>query len=113
MREVETAPALDIDEAKRVGKEFHRELVIASCNRQLIKIYDDLDAQIELSWRPSARYQPVRSRKSNREHLAILECVRKGKADRAEKLMRDHLAAGLSVRMEMIHSVEPGSRGPA
>lgn len=105
MREVGEAPEFDTPEAKRAGKEFHRELVNASRNQQLIKIYNDLAAQIELSWRPNAQYQPVRSRKSNCEHLAILDSVEKGEADRAEKQMREHLAEGLAVRMEMLRTV--------
>lgn len=108
MRALREEPEFDIDEAKRVGKEFHRELMVASRNLQLIKIYDDLDAQIELSLRPHALYQPVRSRKSNSDHLAILDSVEKGEAERAENRMRTHLAEGLAVRMEMLQAVTSG-----
>jgi DNA-binding GntR family transcriptional regulator len=108
MRALEEEPEFDIKEAKRVGKEFHCELMVASRNSQLIKIYDDLDAQIELSWRPHALYQPVRSRKSNSDHLAILDSVEKGEAERAENRMRTHLAEGLAARMEMLQAVTSG-----
>ena len=101
LRRLQDQPQADVREVQREGTDFHMALVEASRNRELARIYRTLDAQIALSLRLTAEYQPSRSWQANQEHLDVLGAIERGDADAAERLMRDSLARAVAARMQI------------
>jgi DNA-binding GntR family transcriptional regulator len=84
------AEADDVDDFFAANARFHLAIVEAAGNRQLIDIYRQLTGQmgryrrVSLSLRGSLR-------RSVHEHRAILRAVRRRDADRAERLLEEHI----------------------
>jgi DNA-binding GntR family transcriptional regulator len=75
----------ELMEMANLDREFHRRLVQASENSMLIRLADNyrlLGKVIQMSRDPD----DVRA-----EHMAILDAIREGKPDDAERLMRSHI----------------------
>lgn len=83
--------------------EFHRVVCQAARNALLLdfmsKIYDSLTR-----FRQTVVWHPGRLTETVVEHEGILAAMKDGDADRAERLMRDHVERGKRVRLEMYSS---------
>lgn len=90
------ASADKLDEMAKYDREFHFQIIHLSRHSMLIRLaenYRVLGKFVKAN-RPA---EIVRD-----EHLAILAAIEKGAPDRAEKLMREHVAAARVVVQKMI-----------
>lgn len=80
----------DDDAFLRIGSDFHRIIARASCNRILdltARSFGEMTAYLN-----SAAVFPDEDRaKVHRDHMAIARAILAGNANRAEKLMREHM----------------------
>jgi DNA-binding GntR family transcriptional regulator len=80
----------------QLREEFHERLAELSGNEELVRVLEDLDLRIygfrRLDWQV-----PERARAAQREHLQILELLRDGDVDGAQKAIRDHISVSGSV----------------
>ena len=80
----------------QLREEFHERLAELSGNEELVRVLKDLDLRIygfrRLDWQV-----PERARAAQREHLQILELLRDGDVDGAQKAIRDHISVSGSV----------------
>jgi DNA-binding GntR family transcriptional regulator len=112
MRSLRDHPEMTTEEVQRALMRFHRALVQASRNRELVRIYDSLMARTELSLRLTREYRSSRSWDAVEEHLDVLVAVERGDAARAEELIRYSLARALAARVQILESltVQEGRR---
>ncbi|MHC5261415.1 GntR family transcriptional regulator [Streptomyces sp. UC4497] len=84
------ALAEDASTRSTANRDFHRGLYAGCGNPLLLRTLDGLRDQTALvsasSWARSPSWQ-----EESREHAAVLECVRSGKADEAATLVRRHI----------------------
>lgn len=89
-------PDKDVEKISSLGMKFHEFFVINAGNERIRKILDDLRAQLSICrvffLNQDSNVQPSRSIESIREHLSIIEAIRKGDGELAEKRMKEHLA---------------------
>jgi DNA-binding GntR family transcriptional regulator len=77
-------------EVRPLGEEFHRFLLKKSDNGKLIQTLEEIREQIQSVWTMSI-LAPRRVHALVREHLAIIEALKRGAAPRAERLMIEHV----------------------
>jgi DNA-binding GntR family transcriptional regulator len=77
-------------EVRALGEEFHRQLVKAADNTRLAEMLDHIRERIQSVWTLSI-VAPRRVQALVREHLGILDALRRGDARRAERLMVEHV----------------------
>jgi DNA-binding GntR family transcriptional regulator len=75
---------------RALGEEFHRQLVKAADNTRLAEMLDQIRERIQSVWTLSI-VAPRRVQALVREHLGILEALKRGDARRAERLMVEHV----------------------
>jgi DNA-binding GntR family transcriptional regulator len=80
----------EIDELKTLGSQFHEMILEASENPYLIKMMKHLYALMTF-YRNAILNIPQRIETGADEHDAIWEAIRKGDAESAETLMREHI----------------------
>jgi len=98
----EIALVRDRDAFRSAAMTFHRRLVELSGNKMLIifasMIHGIIDAQAERrAASPSGRYRHGAER--HVEHTQVIELIRAGKADEAERLWREHLRLAREILM--------------
>lgn len=103
----ERAAKGDLDGFFEVNQAFHRTLQELAGNRWLAHIIDDLRKVLKLA-RHHSLLRAGRLKQSLQEHRELMAALRAGKAERAQDLMRQHLARG----HEAIKSA-PTRRSPA
>ena len=80
----------DVDKLKELDTDFHLVIYQASGNRTLSKILTELHRNIR-SYRRIALTVPGRLERSIKEHRDILDAIKSGSADHAEKLTSLHI----------------------
>jgi DNA-binding GntR family transcriptional regulator len=100
-----------IPDIQETGKRLHNAIFVASENRLLIKLYDDLRDQIALTIRMT-REDHHRVRETIGEHQGILRAVLAGDADRAQKAIYQHLSNALAARVRIFSRFDIGNRQP-
>ena len=80
----------DVDKLKELDTDFHLVIYQASGNRTLSKILTELHRNIR-SYRRIALTVPGRLERSIEEHRDILDAIKSGNADQAEKLTSLHI----------------------
>jgi DNA-binding GntR family transcriptional regulator len=83
-------PRLAYPDVRALGEEFHRQLVKAADNTRLAEMLDQIRERIQSVWTLSI-VAPRRVQALVREHLGILEALKRGDARRAERLMVEHV----------------------
>lgn len=88
------------------NKAIHRAFVLQTGNRYLLEMFD-------LMWNRSISFHVFASTMdgealtaSLREHLDLLDVVRKGDGDLAARAMREHIVAGLNLQLSTLHATE-------
>jgi len=87
---------IDLQEISSVGMEFHDFLVISAGNERIRKILDDLRIQLSICriffLNQNSDVQPSRAIESIREHLSVIDALKKGDGDLAEMKMKEHVS---------------------
>jgi DNA-binding GntR family transcriptional regulator len=83
-------PRLTAAEVGRLGEEFHRHLLKRAENGVLLGVLEQIREQIRSVWTMSL-LAPRRVQALVREHLAILDALKRRDAARAERLMIVHV----------------------
>ena len=90
-RELRTRGAsVGVVEVRPLGEEFHRVLLKRAENSALERLLEQIREQIQSVWTMSI-LAPRRAQGLLREHLAIIDALKRGHASRAERLMRLHV----------------------
>jgi DNA-binding GntR family transcriptional regulator len=90
-RELRTrGPSVGAAEVRPLGEEFHRVLLKRAENNALERLLEQIREQIQSVWTMSI-LAPRRSQALLREHLAIIDALKRGHGSRAERLMRLHV----------------------
>ncbi|PKU24113.1 GntR family transcriptional regulator [Telmatospirillum siberiense] len=112
LRALSARTEFDVDEAQRIGWDFHQALFDATGNRRLIQMYETLRAQNGLALQGVPGYDAARSRQAILEHLQIFAAIETGDAEQARRRMWDHLAHALDARLRFIAGLagEPQQR---
>ncbi len=77
--------------ARAAGAAVHRLVLATAGNAVLARLVQQVNGRLELAQLISY-YDPARVRDSIREHLAIVEALRRGDPDAAEERARQHVA---------------------
>ena len=77
-------------EVRPLGEEFHRVLLKRAENSALERLLEQIREQIQSVWTMSI-LAPRRAQALLREHLAIIDALKRGHGSRAERLMRLHV----------------------
>ncbi len=89
-------PNKNLEEISSVGMEFHEFFVISAGNERIRKILDDLRVQLSICRvffvNQNSNVQPSRAIESIQEHLSIIDALKKGDGELAERRMKEHLA---------------------
>lgn len=84
----------DADRLKTLDGRFH-EIIYGHCGSMILRdTLLPLHRKVQ-KFRRAALTEPVRAEKSVREHRAIYEAIAAGDADRAERLMNEHVGNAL------------------
>ena len=81
---------IDHAEVRVLGDEFHRFLAKQSGNARLVELLDQVREPIRAVWTMSV-VAPRRAQGLVREHLALIDALRRGDGPRAERLMIAHV----------------------
>jgi DNA-binding GntR family transcriptional regulator len=90
----------DLHELARLNAEFHAVLWRAARNRFLAQELQRIWLLITRQPVTTLSY-PGRAREALEEHRALLDAIRRGDADRAEQLARQHMARAQMIRMRI------------
>jgi DNA-binding GntR family transcriptional regulator len=77
-------------DVRALGEEFHRYLVKRAGNTRLVQMLEDTREQLHSVWTMSM-VAPRRVQALVREHLAIIDALKRGAGRRAERLMVEHV----------------------
>lgn len=81
---------LDVTAVRALGDEFHRFLLKKADNARLLELLEQLREQIRPVWTMSIM-APRRVQEILREHLGMIETLKRADVDRAERLMQRHV----------------------
>ena len=85
-----------LEKISSVGLEFHQFFIKNAGNERISKILDDLLVQLSICriffLNQDLNIQPSRYVESTREHLSIIQALKNGDGELAEKKMKEHLA---------------------
>jgi DNA-binding GntR family transcriptional regulator len=84
----------DVGDYYPLNLEFHRSIIEATGNPELIRIYQTLVDQLHL-FRATGLVQPGSLRQSNREHRDIVEGIASGQPRVAFEALHAHVAGGM------------------
>jgi GntR family transcriptional repressor for pyruvate dehydrogenase complex len=105
---VEADRAGDLAELVRTDQEFHSQMVSASGNQLLARMYGMLVPQL-LEYRERSLAIPGAPRRSGTGHLAVVEAIEKRDLQRSRAAILDHL---MTLYDEFVDAARPrGSRG--
>ncbi|NPV86095.1 MAG: GntR family transcriptional regulator [Anaerolineae bacterium] len=85
----------DVREASRVNRLFHELVICKTPNQWLKDILANLEDHLR-RYRMISSFQGDRMDKSIKEHQLVLDAIRRGDAEGAEKAMREHLMSVLN-----------------
>jgi DNA-binding GntR family transcriptional regulator len=99
-----TGGPVEIADSVSYNHQFHRLILEGSCNLRLQRLYELLDVDVR-----RLAYQSVRVAGRQRDavvqHRAILDAITVGDADRAERLVTQHvIQARVDVLREIAHT---------
>jgi len=96
---------------KTQDNDFHSQIVHGSGNRWLVEfLCRDLYSLLNI-YRFRAASAPERIEVAQREHEQILDAIERRDPDRAERLMREHVAHGRESLLRHLHGdTQPGKR---
>ncbi len=77
-------------EVRALGDEFHRYLVKRADNTKLLQVLEQMREEVQPVWTMSI-VAPGRAQALVREHLAIIDALKRADVRRAERLMRRHI----------------------
>jgi DNA-binding GntR family transcriptional regulator len=83
-------PRLDYTAVLPLGEEFHRYLLKKADNARLLELLEQIREQIRPVWTMSLM-APRRVHELLREHLGMIEALKRADVDRAERLMQRHV----------------------
>jgi DNA-binding GntR family transcriptional regulator len=87
---------LNLEKISSVGMEFHDFLVVSAGNERIKKILDDLRVQLSICriffLNQDSKSQPSRAIESIREHLSVIEALKRKDVDLARKKMEEHIS---------------------
>ena len=81
---------LDYTAVRPLGEEFHRYLLKKADNARLVQILEQIREQIQSVWTMSI-VAPRRAHEVLREHLGIIDALKRGDSRGAERLMQLHV----------------------
>lgn len=81
---------LDFTAVRALGDEFHRFLLKKADNARLLELLEQIREQIRPVWTMSIM-APRRVQEILREHLGMIEALKRADVDRAERLMQRHV----------------------
>lgn len=82
------------DELAKLNREFHRTIAVASGNRHLSEILDNVKGVFE-RFRANAVADPARRAQAHLEHGQLIDALRDHDTDRARMLAEDHVHRAL------------------
>ncbi len=94
-----------INELEKINTQFHDLLYTLSNSPRLIKMINDLKAQI-YRFRHIILSQAEMARQSNHDHILMVAAIKNHDADGVEKLVREHILRG---KAAVLAKLEPGS----
>ena len=77
-------------EVRALGDEFHRYLLKRADNTKLLQVLEQMREEVQPVWTMSI-VAPGRAQALVREHLAIIDALKRADVRRAERLMRLHI----------------------
>jgi len=87
-----------LEKMGELDRQFHNE-ILEKCGNKLLSRLVDSYSILQKIVRGKRDPEPVKG-----EHMAILEAIEQGRADEAERLMREHIATGRKFVEEQIKS---------
>jgi DNA-binding GntR family transcriptional regulator len=82
------------EEATEVGHKFHRQLAVVANNPRCDEVVGRVHRQLERYWALTVLKDAPRRQVAVGEHRDVIEALAAGDPDRAEAVMRTHIAAG-------------------
>lgn len=101
--------ALTYTEVRALGEEFHRYLVKRAGNARLLQVLEDTREQLHSVW-TMAIVAPRRVPGLVREHLAIIDALKRGAGRRAERLMVEHVRRVRAALVRLVDDAYEGGR---
>src|SRR5262245_5713627 len=108
-RMIKSPHRYDAKETYETGARFHRDLVRAAGNQQLISIYEPLRLRFQFALALPRFFDEGRVRQSVVEHLSILEAIERSDGALARRRMCAHLATGVEARVRILSELTKGS----
>ncbi len=90
-----------VAELEKINTRFHELLYTLSNSPRLIKMINDLKAQIH-RFRHIILSQETMARQSNRDHKRMVAAIRKHDADGVEQLVKEHILRGKAAVLEQL-----------
>jgi len=94
-----------VAELEKINTRFHELLYTLSNSPRLIKMINDLKAQIH-RFRHVILSQETMARQSNRDHRRMVAAIREHDADGVERLVREHILRGKAAVLEQLSAGE-------
>lgn len=91
----------DLEKAEEVGKKLHHSILEKTGNRRISNLIEMLRTQIERMYF-FAKSLPGREKRSLEEHRGILQALRRGDGESAEKAMRKHIVSTMRTVIESL-----------
>ncbi len=98
-----------VSELEEINTRFHELLYTLSNSPRLIKMINDLKAQIH-RFRHIILSQESMARQSNRDHKRMVAAIRQHDADGVEKLVREHILRGKAAVLEQLAAGDDGNK---
>ena len=91
----------DLEKAEEVGRKLHQSVLEKAGNRRISNLIDMLGSQIERMYF-FAKNLPGREKRSLEEHREILQALRTGDGELAEKATRKHIVSTMRAIIESL-----------
>ena len=88
------------------GVDFHLEVFHAAGNQNLLAVYEPIRLRFKIAFGLPQIYDRGRVEESIAEHLNVLRAIEAGDGAQAQKLICDHLTAGLLGRMKIFEDLQ-------
>ena len=95
---LETGQAAELE---KINTQFHELIYTLSNSPRLIKMINDLKAQIQ-RFRHIILSQEAMARQSNRDHKQMVAAIRRHDTDGVEKLVKEHILRGKAAVLEQL-----------
>lgn len=98
--------AFDPEVVYQRGVDFHLEVFRAAGNRNLLATYEPIRLRFKIAFGLPRFYDHERVKESVSEHLSVLRAIEAGDGALAQKLICDHLTAGLLGRVRIFEDIQ-------